>query len=160
MDGQGLRMCRFTRDGIPELGEYLESVDDTGICKLTELDGGGEEVVVCLPDGTMPEGIEAQTEQVFDNLADTGACGSAAVPLFLDHACREQVRGDPAGVRRFSGARVEGDDVGGGDEISSLVEGKATSLATAPGDSAGRTIFSYPTLFAQFVAYGEDCGSR
>lgn len=27
MDGQGLRMCRFTRDGIPELGEYLESVD-------------------------------------------------------------------------------------------------------------------------------------
>ena len=57
MDGQGLRMCRFTRDGIPELGEYLESVDGTGICKLTELDGGGEEVVVCLPDGTMPEGI-------------------------------------------------------------------------------------------------------
>ncbi|MDL5541548.1 hypothetical protein [Bifidobacterium longum] len=50
-------MCRFTRDGIPELGEYLESVDGTGICKLTELDGGGEEVVVCLPDGTMPEGI-------------------------------------------------------------------------------------------------------
>ena len=45
MDGQGLRMCRFTRDGIPELGEYLESVDGTGICKLTELDGGGEEVV-------------------------------------------------------------------------------------------------------------------
>lgn len=43
MDGQGLRMCRFTRDGIPELGEYLESVDGTGICKLTELDGGGEE---------------------------------------------------------------------------------------------------------------------
>ena len=42
MDGQGLRMCRFTRDGIPELGEYLESVDGTGICKLTELDGGGE----------------------------------------------------------------------------------------------------------------------
>lgn len=35
MDGQGLRMCRFTRDGIPELGEYLESVDGTGICKLT-----------------------------------------------------------------------------------------------------------------------------
>lgn len=58
MDGQGLRMCRFTRDGIPELGEYLESVDGTGTCcKLTELDGGGEEVVVCLPDGTMPEGI-------------------------------------------------------------------------------------------------------
>lgn len=57
MDGQGLRMCRFTRDGIPELGEYLESVDGTGICKLTELDGGGEEFVVCLPDGTMPEGI-------------------------------------------------------------------------------------------------------
>ena len=57
MDGQGLRMCRFTRDGIPELGEYLESVDGTGICKLTELDGGGEEVVVCLPDGTMPEGM-------------------------------------------------------------------------------------------------------
>ena len=25
--------------------------------RLTELDGGGEEVVVCLPDGTMPEGI-------------------------------------------------------------------------------------------------------
>lgn len=25
--GRGLRMCRFTRDGIPELGEYLESVD-------------------------------------------------------------------------------------------------------------------------------------
>ena len=57
MDGQGLRMCRLTRDGIPELGEYLESVDGTGICKLTELDGGGEEVVVWLPDGTMPEGI-------------------------------------------------------------------------------------------------------
>lgn len=55
MDGQGLRMCRFTRDGIPELGEYLESVDGTGICKLTELDGGGEEVVVCLPD-VMPDG--------------------------------------------------------------------------------------------------------
>lgn len=31
MDGQGLRMCRFTRDGIPELGEYLESVDGTVI---------------------------------------------------------------------------------------------------------------------------------
>lgn len=56
MDGQGLRMCRFTRDGIPELGEYLESVDGTGICKLTELDGGGEEVVVCLPDGTQFHG--------------------------------------------------------------------------------------------------------
>lgn len=54
MDGQGLRMCRFTRDGIPELGEYLESVDGTGICKLTELDGGGEEVVVCLPQLRIP----------------------------------------------------------------------------------------------------------
>lgn len=86
MDGQGLRMCRFTRDGIPELGEYLESVDGTGICKLTELDGGGEEVVVCLPDGTMPEGIsdlelvrvptrieegDAKTETMSDETAES-----------------------------------------------------------------------------------------
>jgi 3-oxoacyl-[acyl-carrier-protein] synthase III len=27
--------------------------------------------------------------KIFDNLAMTGACGCAAVPLFLDHAWRE-----------------------------------------------------------------------
>lgn len=95
MDGQGLRMCRFTRDGIPELGEYLESVDGTGICKLTELDGGGEEVVVCLPDGTMPEGIsdlelvrvptrieegDAKTETMSDETAERMARSCRPTP--------------------------------------------------------------------------------
>ena len=35
-----------------------------------------------------PPAFKALEGKVFDNLADTGACGSAAVPLFLDHAWR------------------------------------------------------------------------
>ena len=38
--------------------------------------------------GTLNADFKALEGKVFDNLADTGACGSAAVPLFLDHAWR------------------------------------------------------------------------
>lgn len=109
MDGQGLRMCRFTRDGIPELGEYLESVDGTGICKLTELDGGGEEVVVCLPDGTMPEGIsdlelvrvptrieegDAKTETMSDETAERMARTRFIVDEYTMGVLDEQEAGE------------------------------------------------------------------
>lgn len=109
MDGQGLRMCRFTRDGIPELVEYLESVDGTGICKLTELDGGGEEVVVCLPDGTMPEGIsdlelvrvptrieegDAKTETMSDETAERMARTRFIVDEYTMGVLDEQEAGE------------------------------------------------------------------
>lgn len=109
MDGQGLRMCRFTRDGIPELGECLESVDGTGICKLTELDGGGEEVVVCLPDGTMPEGIsdlelvrvptrieegDAKTETMSDETAERMARTRFIVDEYTMGVLDEQEAGE------------------------------------------------------------------
>lgn len=109
MDGQGLRMCRFTRDGIPELGEYLESVDGTGICKLTELDGGGGEVVVCLPDGTMPEGIsdlelvrvptrieegDAKTETMSDETAERMARTRFIVDEYTMGVLDEQEAGE------------------------------------------------------------------
>lgn len=117
MDGQGLRMCRFTRDGIPELGEYLESVDGTGICKLTELDGGGEEVVVCLPDGTMPEGIsdlelvrvptrieegDAKTETMSDETAERMARTRFIVDEYTMGVLDEQ----EAGERLFRNPRA------------------------------------------------------
>lgn len=85
--------------------------------------------------------------------------GSIGLPLMIDKRNLCLAKNGAFKIANCGGDGMES-DVGGGDEISSLVEGKATSLATAPGDSAGRTIFSYPTLFAQFVAYGEDCGSR
>ena len=103
MDGQGLRMCRFTRDGIPELGEYLESVDGTGICKLTELDGGGEEV------GTMPEGIsdlelvrvptrieegDAKTETMSDETAERMARTRFIVDEYTMGVLDEQEAGE------------------------------------------------------------------
>ena len=49
------RMCRFVRDGEPDIGEYRELADGTGICVLADMNGDSEEVVVSLPDGTMPE---------------------------------------------------------------------------------------------------------
>ena len=51
------RMCRFVRDGEPDIGEYRELADGTGICVLADMNGDSEEVVVSLPDGTMPENI-------------------------------------------------------------------------------------------------------
>lgn len=48
-------MCRFVRDGEPDIGEYRELADGTGICVLADMNGDSEEVVVSLPDGTMPE---------------------------------------------------------------------------------------------------------
>lgn len=50
-------MCRFVRDGEPDIGEYRELADGTGICVLADMNGDSEEVVVSLPDGTMPENI-------------------------------------------------------------------------------------------------------
>ena len=104
MDGQGLRMCRFTRDGIPELGEYLESVDGTGICKLTELDGGGEEVVVCLPEGIsdlelvrVPTRIEegdAKTETMSDETAERMARTRFIVDEYTMGVLDEQEAGE------------------------------------------------------------------
>ena len=131
MDGQGLRMCRFTRDGIPELGEYLESVDGTGICKLTELDGGGEEVVVCLPDGTMPEGIsdlelvrvptrieegDAKTETMSDETAERMARTRFIVDEYTMGVLDEQEAGERlfrpqnilSSTMRGSGKRIGG----------------------------------------------------
>ena len=55
-DGE-LGLCRFMRDGEPDIGEYIRLKDGTGMCRLTEMDGGGEMVMVHYPDGTMPEGI-------------------------------------------------------------------------------------------------------
>ena len=123
MDGQGLRMCRFTRDGIPELGEYLESVDGTGICKLTELDGGGEEVVVCLPDGTMPEGIsdlelvrvptrieegDAKTETMSDETAERMARTRFIVDEYTMGVLDEQEAGERLFRHLFPHWRCEG----------------------------------------------------
>lgn len=39
------------------IGEYRELADGTGICVLADMNGDSEEVVVSLPDGTMPENI-------------------------------------------------------------------------------------------------------
>ena len=47
----------FVRDGEPDIGEYRELADGTGICVLADMNGDSEEVVVSLPDGTMPENI-------------------------------------------------------------------------------------------------------
>ena len=55
-DGE-LGLCRFMRDGEPDIGEYIRLKDGTGMCRLTEMDGGGEMVMVNYPDGTMPDGI-------------------------------------------------------------------------------------------------------
>lgn len=97
------------KQNIPELGEYLESVDGTGICKLTELDGGGEEVVVCLPDGTMPEGIsdlelvrvptrieegDAKTETMSDETAERMARTRFIVDEYTMGVLDEQEAGE------------------------------------------------------------------
>ena len=50
-------MCRFTRNGEPETGEYVQLNDGTGLCHIPDLNGGGEQIVVSYSDGTMPEGI-------------------------------------------------------------------------------------------------------
>ncbi|TPF92475.1 hypothetical protein BW14_08615 [Bifidobacterium sp. UTBIF-68] len=57
MMSESLRMCRFERDGMPEMGEYVRLDDGTGICRVPDLNDEGETIVVSYPDGTMPEGI-------------------------------------------------------------------------------------------------------
>lgn len=37
-------MCRFVRDGEPDIGEYRELADGTGICVLADMNGDSEEV--------------------------------------------------------------------------------------------------------------------
>ena len=36
-------MCRFVRDGEPDIGEYRELADGTGICVLADMNGDSEE---------------------------------------------------------------------------------------------------------------------
>lgn len=94
------------RDAFAEL---RRSVDGTGICKLTELDGGGEEVVVCLPDGTMPEGIsdlelvrvptrieegDAKTETMSDETAERMARTRFIVDEYTMGVLDEQEAGE------------------------------------------------------------------
>lgn len=43
---KNIAVCRFNRDGMPHVGEYRMLPDDTGICKLIELDGKEIELVV------------------------------------------------------------------------------------------------------------------
>lgn len=52
-----LRMCRFLRNGEPDMGEYLQLDDGTGLCHLSDLNGKDETIIVSYPDGTMPDGI-------------------------------------------------------------------------------------------------------
>ena len=98
-----------TRRGPRDWARHLESVDGTGICKLTELDGGGEEVVVCLPDGTMPEGIsdlelvrvptrieegDAKTETMSDETAERMARTRFIVDEYTMGVLDEQEAGE------------------------------------------------------------------
>lgn len=52
-----LRMCRFTRNGDPETGEYIQLDDGTGLCRIPDMNDEGDTFVVSHPDGTMPDGI-------------------------------------------------------------------------------------------------------
>ena len=61
-------MCRFVRDGEPDIGEYRELADGTGICVLADMNGDSEEVVVSLPDGSV-HGQEAA--EVAERMART-----------------------------------------------------------------------------------------
>ena len=36
-------MCRFVRDGEPDIGEYRELADGTGICVLADMNGDRHE---------------------------------------------------------------------------------------------------------------------
>lgn len=79
--------------------------------------------------------------------------GSIGLPLMIDkrNLCLAK-----NGAFKIANCGGDGMELiaGGGDEISSLVEGKATSLATAPGDSAGRTI-QLPQPCSRIVRHGE-----
>ncbi|KFI91269.1 hypothetical protein BISA_1868 [Bifidobacterium saguini DSM 23967] len=57
MDDMVLRLCRFTLDGEPDVGEYERLADGSGVCRLYGLDGVEETVRVHDTDGLMPDGI-------------------------------------------------------------------------------------------------------
>lgn len=57
MTPTNLRMCRFYLNGEPELGEYIQMDDGTGLCHISGLNDEGRTIVVSYPDGTMPDDI-------------------------------------------------------------------------------------------------------
>lgn len=54
---ENMHMCRFLRNGKPDMGEYLQLDDGTGLCHMADLNGEGQTIVVSYPDGTMPKEI-------------------------------------------------------------------------------------------------------
>lgn len=52
-----LRMCRLYRNGEPEMGEYIQLDDGTGLCRIPDMNDEGETFVVSYPNGTLPDGI-------------------------------------------------------------------------------------------------------
>ena len=104
------RMCRFVRDGEPDIGEYRELADGTGICVLADMNGDSEEVVVSLPDGTMPENIsDLELLKV-----PTTMHGPESGPLTPAEVAERMARTDfmvvPEFLRTLVFARPRGDD--------------------------------------------------
>lgn len=109
-DGSGFAVTDEWPAGLKVVVNHpLTRPDGTGICKLTELDGGGEEVVVCLPDGTMPEGIsdlelvrvptrieegDAKTETMSDETAERMARTRFIVDEYTMGVLDEQEAGE------------------------------------------------------------------
>lgn len=50
-------MCRFLRNGQPEIGVYLQSDDGIGSCRMSNLSDEDKTIIVSYPDGTMPSDI-------------------------------------------------------------------------------------------------------
>lgn len=94
-------MCRFVRDGEPDIGEYRELADGTGICVLADMNGDSEEVVVSLPDGTMPEKIsDLELLKV-----PTTMHGPESGPLTPAEVAERMIKGNnDCGPHRFPGA--------------------------------------------------------
>lgn len=54
---ENMHMCRFYLNGEPEMGEYVQLDDGTGICHIPDMNDEGKTIIVSYPDGTMPDGI-------------------------------------------------------------------------------------------------------
>ncbi|MBT1164569.1 hypothetical protein [Bifidobacterium felsineum] len=52
-----LRLCRFDRDGEPDIGEYELKPDGSGVCRLYDMNGVEETITVHDKNGLMPPGI-------------------------------------------------------------------------------------------------------
>lgn len=82
-----IRMCRFVQNGEPNMGEYIEETDGTGICRISELDGSeSTDTVVSYPDGTMPDDIgDLEIFNVSMQISD-GAEGTYHMPIEIQES--------------------------------------------------------------------------